>query len=152
MQSTTRSQRVWVSILPKRDPNQPIRPAHTVEPEWVVPGIVLDPTPLTRAIPGRVNPVTNAVDVLSFHRLEDGREFYRHQAQGLVGLNPRNMYAPDIDGPEDVPLTIGWHRTLLSYVADNQQNIVNQPNEDVMARAEAMFGAKQPQKETAATA
>lgn len=150
MQTATNGMRVWVSILPQRNPADGPRTAGTVEPIALVPGIVVDATPRDRQILGRAQPVQNAVEVISFHRLPSGREFYRKQGQGLIGLNHRDTYAPDIDGDTDAPISRDWLNTLLERVANSQDTIVTPPSDKLLADAIAQFGV-QPESKAKAT-
>lgn len=152
MQTATKGQRVWVSILPARSASDGPRTAGTVEPIALVPGIVTEATIMTREVPGRQQPIQRAVQVLSFHRMPDGREFYREQGQGLIGLVARDTYAPVIDGPEDATMSRDWYLHLLAKVAESQGNIVLAPSEALLAAAVAEFGVHtepEPDKATA---
>lgn len=141
MQSATKGQRVWIAILPKREADQPRRTAGSESPTALVPGIVLDPNPMTRTVVRGDREVTvqRAVDVVSYHELPDGRTFYKHQGQGLIGLHDRRAFVPAIDGPDDVPVTTGWVRTVVQLAKESQDSIVAQPSDDLIAEAEAQY-------------
>ncbi len=142
MNAATNGQRVWISILPPRNPTDGPRTAGAQEPIALVPGIVIDALARPREVLGRALPIQNAVDVISYHALPDGRTFTRRQAQGLLGLNPREHYCPSLDGPEDQPLSREWYGTLLERAAASTEAIVAKPSDKLLADAIAMFGVK----------
>ena len=144
MLQVVRGQRVWVGILPPRDPNEPQRTAGTIEPMAYVPGVVFDPTPAPRTVirRGGSRVIQNAVDVVTFHVLDNGaRTFYKRQGQGLIGLSPRDKYIPAIDGPNDEFVTTGWARTLSQLAAESLSALVADPDEAKIKEAEDLYAS-----------
>lgn len=145
MQSVRQFDRVWIAILPKQEAGDGPRVAGGQAPVALVPGWVTNADVRTRPVPrrGGERMIQNSVVVVSFHRLPDGREFYRRQAQGLLGLYPRDVYVPAIDGPVDERPSTEWIAELGDRIAASADNLVTGPSEDLLAAAAAEYGATQ---------
>lgn len=145
MISVSQFERIWIAILPKMEEGDAPRTAGSVAPTALVPGWVTNPQAETRSVPrrGGARLIQNSVVVVSFHRLPDRREFYKRQAQGLIGLSPRNVYVPEIDGPVDTLPSREWMAELGIRINESSDNIVAAPSDELIAASEALYGARE---------
>jgi hypothetical protein len=146
MLSVNRFDRVWISILPARQAGDLPRTAGTVEPEFLVPGMVTDHRIVDRTVTtrGGTRHIQNAVVVASYHEIAGRDPFYKMQAQGIIGLSPRSVYVPNVDGPVDDPgkPSEEWWNELNDRIDASQVALVAPPSADLIAAAEAQYAAK----------
>lgn len=89
-----RNARVWIRIR-----------GTATSPETLVPGIVVDPNPMTRPVirsqsKGGGFDLPNSIVAISYRAIPGREPFYTERAESLIGITTRHQHVPAVDGPE----------------------------------------------------